>query len=193
MNAHSATLLPNGKLLVAGGPFGAPLVSAELYDPNPGILPAWQPVLSTVTSPLRVGQALTATGTGWRGYGYAEAAGGGANSSATNYPLVQLTRLDNAQTVWLPTNAFSATSLTTLPLNDFAPGYALATVFVNAIPSTAQIIRIVPTFVITPTAGANGAITPATPQTVDFGDSITFTIAANAGYHIADVSVDGAA
>ncbi len=47
------------------------------------------------------------------------------------------------------------------------------------------------TFVITPTAGANGSITPGTPQTVNYGDSITFTIAANTGYHIADVGVDG--
>jgi CSLREA domain-containing protein len=48
------------------------------------------------------------------------------------------------------------------------------------------------TFVITPTAGLNGSITPNTPQTLNYGDSITFTIAADTGYHIADVDVDGA-
>jgi len=47
------------------------------------------------------------------------------------------------------------------------------------------------TFVITPTAGANGSITPATPQTVNYGASQTFTITLNIGYHIADVGVDG--
>ena len=47
------------------------------------------------------------------------------------------------------------------------------------------------TFVITPTAGLNGSITPSTPQTVNYGDSITFTIAADIGYHITDVGVDG--
>jgi hypothetical protein len=47
------------------------------------------------------------------------------------------------------------------------------------------------TFVITPTAGANGSITLDTPQTVNYGGSITFTIAADIGYHIADAGVDG--
>ena len=49
----------------------------------------------------------------------------------------------------------------------------------------------VQTFVITPTAGANGTITPGTPQTVSYGASQTFAIAANTGYVIADVTVDG--
>jgi len=47
------------------------------------------------------------------------------------------------------------------------------------------------TYVITPTAGAGGVITPGVPQMVSYGGSITFTIAANANYHIADVGVDG--
>jgi hypothetical protein len=46
-------------------------------------------------------------------------------------------------------------------------------------------------FTITPTAGAGGTISPGVPQTVRFGDTITFTIAANPGYHIQDVLVDG--
>jgi N-acetylneuraminic acid mutarotase/uncharacterized protein YjdB len=32
--AHSATLLPNGLVLIAGGSYAAPLASAELYDPT---------------------------------------------------------------------------------------------------------------------------------------------------------------
>jgi hypothetical protein len=47
------------------------------------------------------------------------------------------------------------------------------------------------TYLITPTADLNGSITPGTPQTVNYGNSITFTIAANTGYHITDVRVDG--
>ncbi len=47
------------------------------------------------------------------------------------------------------------------------------------------------TFIITPTAGAHGTITPSTPQTVNYGASQTFTITPNTGYHIAEVGVDG--
>jgi hypothetical protein len=46
-------------------------------------------------------------------------------------------------------------------------------------------------FTITPTAGPNGAISPATPQIVQYGGSQTFTITPATGYHIADVAVDG--
>ena len=49
----------------------------------------------------------------------------------------------------------------------------------------------VATFVITPTAGANGTITPSTPQTVNYGASAAFTIMPNTGYVIDDVRVDG--
>ena len=49
----------------------------------------------------------------------------------------------------------------------------------------------VATFVITPTAGAHGTITPNTPQIVNYGGSATFTIAADTGYVIDDVKVDG--
>ncbi len=48
------------------------------------------------------------------------------------------------------------------------------------------------TFTITPDAGPNGSITPATKQTVAYGSDVTFAIKAMAGYYIADVLVDGA-
>ncbi len=46
------------------------------------------------------------------------------------------------------------------------------------------------TYIITPTAGANGSITPSTPQTVSYGASQTFTITPYTDYHIIDVGVD---
>jgi len=46
------------------------------------------------------------------------------------------------------------------------------------------------TFVITPTAGPGGTITPGTPQTVNYGDSKKFDIAPDASYKILDVKVD---
>ncbi len=47
------------------------------------------------------------------------------------------------------------------------------------------------TCALSPSAGANGTISPATAQTVNCGDSMTFTIAPATGYHIAGVLVDG--
>jgi hypothetical protein len=100
--------------------------------------------LSTATSPLTVGQPFTATGSGYRGFGLAEASGGGFNNSASNYPLVRLQRQDNGQTVWLPLRAFSDTALTTRAAGGIAPGYAQATVFVNGIPSVARVVLVKP-------------------------------------------------
>ena len=47
-------------------------------------------------------------------------------------------------------------------------------------------------YTITPSAGAHGAISPPTPQSVAAGSSVTFTMTADTGYHVADVLVDGA-
>ena len=49
----------------------------------------------------------------------------------------------------------------------------------------------VPAYTLTPSAGLHGAISPATPQTVNAGDSLEFTITPDAGYRVADVLVDG--
>jgi len=47
------------------------------------------------------------------------------------------------------------------------------------------------TYTITPTAGANGSITPGTPQTVNYSGTAAFTITPDTGYHVVDVGVDG--
>ena len=46
-------------------------------------------------------------------------------------------------------------------------------------------------FTITPTAGANGTISPKTPQLVNYGGSTAFTAVANAGYTVNIWSLDG--
>ena len=57
-HSHTATLLPNGKVLVAGGP-GTVGNSAELYDIGLGFMrPDWQPQIDTATSPLVLGSSL---------------------------------------------------------------------------------------------------------------------------------------
>lgn len=46
-------------------------------------------------------------------------------------------------------------------------------------------------YIITATGGSNGSISPSGQTTVVKGESRTFTIIPNSGYHIADVEVDG--
>lgn len=137
---HTATLLPNGQVLVVGGFDGTYLDSAEVYDRDLGFDEAWRPTVNSVTSPLTLGNALSLTGSGFRGYLFTEAGGGGYNSSATNYPLVQIRRLDNEQLLWVPPSAssFNDTSFTSLPVTNTLGGPALVTVFVNGIPSVSQ-------------------------------------------------------
>ena len=75
---YTATLLPNGKVLVAGGTDNVvPWSTAELYDQGLGYQPAWQPLLTTVSpSILPSGSALTASGSRFKGI--SEASGGTA-------------------------------------------------------------------------------------------------------------------
>lgn len=47
-------------------------------------------------------------------------------------------------------------------------------------------------FTITPAAGAGGALTPDTPQTVAYGAGLTFAVTPLTGYYVLDVLVDGA-
>jgi hypothetical protein len=89
------------------------------------------------------GKKLSATGTGFRGYNLAEGSSGNSPSSATNYPLVRLYRLDNQQVRWLtpdPNNPFTDTAYTSTAVTGFPFGHALLTVFVNGIPGESRII-----------------------------------------------------
>ncbi|MFN2140246.1 MAG: Kelch repeat-containing protein [Candidatus Promineifilaceae bacterium] len=144
--AHTATLMPNGQVLVAGGN-GSNSQSVEVFDIGLDFQPLWQPVIDTVNLTLSPGDALEIGGSGFRGYGSTEASGSAANNSATNYPLVQLRSIDSGQTDWLtpdPNNPFSATNFTSLPVTNFPSGYAMATVFVNGIPSISKLTLIAP-------------------------------------------------
>jgi hypothetical protein len=135
---HTTTLLPDGNVLVAGGSnsggYGN-LNSAEVYDSGLGFDKDWRPTISSITSTLVLGDAVSITGTGFRGFQLSEASGGGTNSSATNYPLIQIRRLDNEQLLWISSSAFSATAITSAPVSSILAGPAIVTVFVNGIPS----------------------------------------------------------
>jgi N-acetylneuraminic acid mutarotase len=147
---HVAALLPNGKVIIAGG--GQydqngliPLSSSELYDPGNYYDLDWQPVINGLPDKLRLSDRLTLTGSQLRGYNFSEGSGGGQNSSASNYPLVQLRRLDNNEVHWLmpdPKAGFSETSFTSQPVSKIAAGLATVTVFVNGIQSISKVILI---------------------------------------------------
>jgi hypothetical protein len=138
---HTATLLPDGKVLVAGGNMGSGvLANAELYDAGLGYSNSWQPRIASLTSPLGLGNSLVITGSQFRGI--SEGSYGNSQDSSTDYPLVQLRNIANGQTVFLLTTNWSTNSFTSLPVWNFPPGYALATVFVNGIQSTSSVINI---------------------------------------------------
>jgi hypothetical protein len=139
---HAAMLLPNGKVLVAGG-FDSTsyLSSAELFDPGLGFSNAWQPQISTVTSPLSAGAGLKLSGAQFRGI--SEGSGGnGSQDSSSDYPLVQLRGIESGQTMFLRPTNWSANSFASTPVTGFPPGWALATVFVDGIPSSASVLLV---------------------------------------------------
>ncbi len=137
---HSATWLANGRLLLEGGSNTSdPLASAEIYNAGLGFDPARQPVLDAPPATFKLLDPPILAGGQFRG-GWMEASGGGTASSATNYPLVQLRRLDNEQLTWLRPASFSDTSFTAAPVTGLPPGFAMITAFVNGIPSQSRIV-----------------------------------------------------
>ena len=154
---HTATLLPNGKVLVTGG-YNPGFVPAylnrwELFDVALGFTNAWQPKIASLTSPLNLGGSLVMTGSVFRGI--SEGSGGnGSQDSSSDYPLVQLRSMESEQTLFLlsaPAASWSATSFTSAPVYGMPPGFALATVFVNGIPSTGSVLNISVPVPIAPT------------------------------------------
>jgi Kelch motif. len=139
---HTATLVPDGKVLVTGGgdSSGSPLASIELYDVGLGFSNSWQPQITAFSSPFSLGGSLVISGSQFRGI--SGASGGNTQDSPTDYPLVQLRSMESGPTTFLLATNWSTNSFTSLPVWNFPPGYALATVFVNGIQSTSSIVNI---------------------------------------------------
>jgi hypothetical protein len=141
----AASLLPNGMVLGAGGyGFYGPTNLCELYDPGLGASLAWQPRIAMSSSLVGPGSILTLTGSGFRGI--SEGSGGNCTQdSSTDYPVVQLRSVETGRTVFVSSTNWSTNSFVSAPLPAFPTGYALATVFVNGIPSTSSFVLVAAT------------------------------------------------
>ncbi len=135
---QTATLLPNGRVLVAGGVNGTLGSSSEyLFDVGLGFSNAWRPQITSVTSPVNVGGSVALAGFQFRGLSVGAA--GTTKDSAADYPMVQLRSIESERTVFLLATNWSANSFASAPVTNFPPGYALATVFADGIPSTSAV------------------------------------------------------
>jgi hypothetical protein len=95
----------------------------------------------------------------------------------------------NATNNWWGTTDAQAINQTIYDFkNDFNLGTVNFVPFLNAPNPAAPTI---PTFTIFASAGTGGSISPNGTVSVNYGDSQTFTIAANTGYYIVDVTVNG--
>lgn len=141
---HGATLLPSGKVLIEGGvgTGNGTLLSAEIYDPGLAFVDGRRPVIAATNTPTTQGTPLILTGTKLNGD--TEGAGGNSNqASPTDYPLVQMRRLDNDQVLWTQPDASSTSwdgSYQTQPLNGLPLGQYVVTAFANAIPSLPKML-----------------------------------------------------
>jgi hypothetical protein len=150
----TVTLLLNGQVMIAGGG-GISSSDVALYDVGLGFTNSWQPQITAITSPLDNGWCLKLTGSQFRGV--SEGSCGNTQDSPADYPVVQLRSLANEQTVFLLTTNWSTNSFTSVPVTGLPPGWMLATVFVNGIPSTSSILYLGPILLTSPTKPPEGA------------------------------------
>jgi hypothetical protein len=139
---HTTSLLPNGKILAAGGEdssFG-PITSAELYDVGLGFSSSWQPALTSVPSAVRLGSDLAVSGSRFRGISGGSC--GNAQDSPGDSPTVQLRSLQTDQMIFLSPTAWTSNSFTSTAISGLPVGHALTTLFVNGIPSTSAIVQL---------------------------------------------------
>lgn len=174
----AATLLLNGKVLVVAGYIDSSnnvLQSAELYDAGVGFSDARRAqidefALTARTQPL----ALNIAGNGFRASTEqttgallgSEASSGSSQSAATNFPLLQLRRVDNDQQFFISldsTKPWADSSFVTSTLASLPLGYYRATLYVNAIPSQARQFSVAPRLEITIVGGDQQTATVNTP------------------------------
>jgi hypothetical protein len=138
---QTATLLPTGNVLVAGGFNGSYPTSADLLDVSGlGYAGTRRPVVSSPAA-LMQPAAIVLSGSGFRGD--SEASSGSVSASSTNYPILQLQRVDNDQMMFVSNGAnWNDTNFTSTTLSGLAGGPYRLTIYTNAIPSLQSIVSI---------------------------------------------------
>lgn len=145
----ATVLLPNGKVLVTGGADA----SAELFEPGIGFNAAWQHQITGPVFVLELGSSLILTGSQFRGV--SPGSSGTYLDSPGDHPVLQLRGLESGQTTFLEPVAWSTNRFASTPVWGLSPGWTMATLFVNGIPSAGFLFPIaVPAPTATTVTGA---------------------------------------
>jgi len=166
---HTATLLPNGQVLVANAG------RAELYDA--ASLAGLKPVLSSVSTPIAYGVPTVLSG---RLGGGSEASSGTTNNAAANYPLFFVHSIANDHISWLvsdPRLTFADDPMTVVVSSlppSLDPGWNLITPVRAGVTGESKLVEVKCSLVI------NHA-----PQnaTVAIGEQATFIVDAQGDRH----------
>src|SRR5262245_21811200 len=115
------------------------LLSAELYDTGLDFSPGQQPQITSV-SVLSSGSSVMVSGSGFRGI--SEGSSGNSQDSPADFPVLELMSVETGQAVFLMATNWS-TDFVVAPITSGLPsGHFLARVFVNGIPSAAQMLTV---------------------------------------------------